>query len=70
MHAAFFDECQAYLSQAVQTTHSLMIAGDFNIHMDTDKDADKIRMCDVLSEFKTQDSMSPCQLMHPATHWI
>ena len=51
--ATFFDEFQTYLSQAVhaQTTHSLMIAGDFNIRMDTDTDADKIRMCDVLSRY-------------------
>ena len=38
-----------YLSKAVQTTHSLVIAGDLNIHMETDTGADKIRMCDVLS---------------------
>ena len=45
------DEFQSYLSQAVQTTHSLMIAGDYNIHMDTDTDADKFRRCDVLSMY-------------------
>ena len=45
--ATFFDEFQTFLSQAVQTTHSIMIAGEFNIYMDTDTDADKVRMCDV-----------------------
>ena len=50
-NATFFDEFQTYLSQAVQTTHSLMIVGNFNSHMDTDIDADTIRMCDVLSMY-------------------
>ena len=49
--ATFFEEFQTYLSQAVQITHSLEIAGDFNINMDTDTDADKIRICDVLSMY-------------------
>ena len=30
-----------------------MIAGHFNIHMDTDTDADKIRRCHVRSECMT-----------------
>ena len=47
--ATFFEELQIYLSHAVQTHHSLLIAGDFNIYMDVDTDADAIRMCDVLS---------------------
>ena len=49
--ATFFEEFQTYLSHAVQTPHSLLIAGDFNIHMDIDTDADAIRMCDVLSMY-------------------
>ena len=50
--ATFFDKFQKYLSQAVQTIHSLMIAGEFNIRMDTDTDADKIRMCNVLRMYE------------------
>ena len=49
--ATFFEEFQTYLSHAVQTPHSLLIAGDFNIHMDINTDADAIRMCDVLSMY-------------------
>ena len=49
--ATFFEEFQTYLSHAVQTPHSLLIAGDFNIQMDIDTDADAIRMCDVLSMY-------------------
>ena len=49
--ATFFEEFQTYLSHAVQTLHSLLITGDFNIHMDIDKDADAIKMCDVLSMY-------------------
>ena len=49
--ATFFDEFQTYLSQAVQTTHSLMIAGNFKIHMDTDTEVSKLRMCDILSMY-------------------
>ena len=39
------------MSNAVQTPHSLLIAGDFNIHIDIDTDADAIRMCDALSMY-------------------
>ena len=46
--ATFFVDFQTYLSYAVQTCNALLIAGDFNIHMNVNGDVDKIRMCDFL----------------------
>ena len=49
--ATFFIEFQTYLSHAVQTCNALLIAGDFNIHMNVNGDVDKIRMCDLLNMY-------------------
>ena len=49
--ATFFVEFQTYLSHAVQTCNALLIAGDFNIHMNVNGDVDKIRMCDLLNMY-------------------
>lgn len=49
--STFFEEFQAYLSDCVKTQHPLLIAGDFNIHMDRANDSDKVKMDNLLSMF-------------------
>ena len=40
----FFEEFQTYLSGAVQSPYSLLITGDFNIHVNDDNNSDHIRL--------------------------
>ena len=47
-----------HLSSCVQTCNSLLIAGDFNIHMDVGDHADKLRMCDLLSMYNLKQHVN------------
>ena len=49
--ATFFNEFQNYLSVAAETPSYLLIAGDFNIHMDSEDDSDKIHLCNLLDMY-------------------
>ena len=49
--ATFFSEFEDYLATAVETSNSLILAGDFNIHVDTVSDPDAKIFQDLLKTY-------------------
>jgi len=56
--ATFFTEIEDYLSTAVETSNSLILAGDYNIHVDTVADPDAKIFQDLLKTYNLQQHVN------------
>ena len=66
--SAFFREFALYLENVVLCTEILVIAGDFNFHMDDPSDADAKKLNDLLETFSLSQHLTFAT--HVSGHWL
>ena len=66
----FFAELIDYLESVILCQHSILITGDFNIHVDNSSNADALKFHDLLESFGLEQHVRGPTHTHMATHWI